>query len=416
MTTHPFFLFTALLAITTALHAAPLDEAEQHLQAREYQQAAAKLSGIKGNDRAAYLHAKALFLDQKFPAAEQAATAFLKDHADSAWTAKTRFLLARALIEQQKHKAAEAIYAAEAERVFSTERKQGLAKRLIEFADKLSTEPAPTDLDALPADHAKALGLYQQVLAMEITRDLRDDILFKTGIAQGEIKQNDVGIATFRSYLDQFDPTWTGAVGSPERKRGQLKESPEAAGRKRLEARLELVKLQMTAQDFTGARQNADDLLVLAGKERPKDKLFLAEVRLQRIFSFESSGTVEQKIEARREFLSAHSDHEKAHELARWIAVIYQLSGRSDDAVAAYNDFLTAKNYKFVADDKATTPDPDTGVSPAARLEQWKQRRPTKLDRSGSSSSNTMPPSRAGNSMSLITRMVPSGPPRKVAS
>ena len=304
---------------------------------------------------------------------KRAATAILKDHAESAWATKTSFLLARALIEQQKHKAAEAIYAAEAERVFSTERKQGLAKRLIEFADKLSTEPAPGDLDALPADYAKALGLYQQVLAMEITRDLRDDILFKTGIAQGKIKQLAEGIATFRSYLDKFDPTWSGAVGTPQRKRGQLKEKPEAAGKRRLEARLELIKLQMAAKEFNGARQNADDLLVLAAKERPDAKSFIAETRLQRVFSFDESGTLEQKVESRREFLAAHPDHKTSPEVSRWIAVIYRQGGRSDDAVAAYHDFLTAGNYKFVANDKTTTPDPKTGVSPAARLEQWKQ-------------------------------------------
>ena len=373
MNTHPLSLLTLVLTLSTALPADPLSEAEQHLQAREYEPAAAKLATVKDDDRAAYLHAKALFLDKKYPAAEQAAVAILKEHPNSAWTSKTRFLLARALIEQQKHEEAEAIYASEAERVFSTERKQGLAKRLIEFADKLSTEPAPGDLDALPADHAKALGLYQQVLAMEITRDLRDDILFKTGIAQGKLNKHPEGIATFRSYLDTFDPSWSGAVGTPERKRGQLKEKPDAAGKKRLEARLELIKLQMAAKDFDGARQNADDLLVLAAKERPNDQAFIAEARLQRIFSFDDSGTLEQKVQSRRDFLAAHPDHEKAPGVSRWIAVVYRQSGRSDDAVTAYNDFLGAKNYKFVANDAATTPDPTTGVSPAARLEQWKQ-------------------------------------------
>ena len=373
MNTHPFSSLASLLVLTSVLQADPLAEAEQHLQAREYKQAAVRLSTLEGDDHAAYLHATALFLDKQFPAAERAASAFLKAHADSRWATKARFLLARALIEQQKHKAAEAIYAAEAERVFSTARKQGLARRLIEFADKLSRDPEPGELDALPADHGKALGLYQQVLAMEITRDLRDDILFKTGLAQGKINQHAEGIKTFRRYLQRFDPTWSGAVGSPERKRGQLRENPEPAGRQRFEARLELIKLQMAAKQFDAARQNADDLLVLVAKERPDDKSFAAEVRLQRVFSFDSAGTVEQKVEARREFLAAHSDHEKAPGVSRWIAMVFRDNGRPDEAVTAFEEFLAGKNYKFVANDKATTPDPKTGVSPAAQLEEWKQ-------------------------------------------
>jgi len=373
MNPHPIRILTSLLILASSLQAGPLAEAEQHLQAREYKEAAAKLAGLKNDDHAAYLHAMALFLDKQFPAAERAATAILEDHADSAWATKARFLLARALIEQRKHKAAEGIYAAEAKRVFSTERKQGLAKRLIEFADKLSREPAPGDLDALPPDHARALGLYQQVLTMEITRDLRDDILFKTGISQGKIGQHAEAIETFRRYLQTFDPTWAGAVGSPERKRGQLRENPDPAGKRRLEARLELIKSQMAAKEFAAARQNADDLLVLAGRERPDDKAFAAEVRLQRLWSFDSSGTLEQKIESRREFLAAHPGHEQAPGASRWIAVIYRESGRPDDAVTAFDEFLEGKNYKFTANDRATTPDPKTGVSPAAQLEEWRQ-------------------------------------------
>ena len=48
--------------------------------------------------------------------------------------------------------AAEAILAAEAARIFSPDRKQSIARVLVNFADKLARRPDPNELDALPAD------------------------------------------------------------------------------------------------------------------------------------------------------------------------------------------------------------------------------------------------------------------------
>ena len=176
-----FFLLGGLVSSLAMISAEPIPDAEQHLQAREYAEAASLLAEVEGDDYADYLRATALFLAKKFPEAEKVAAGFAKAHPESRWIHKARFLHARALIEQRKHEAAEKIFAGEAERVFSTDRKERLAGRLITFADQLSREPGPGDLDALPPDHQKALGLYRQVLDMEITRELRDLILFKAG-------------------------------------------------------------------------------------------------------------------------------------------------------------------------------------------------------------------------------------------
>ena len=161
MSTPSICTLLALLIVGPLARADRLTEAEDHLQAREYGLAAGKLAGIPADDRAAYLRATALFLDGNYAASEEVTTALIEGRPDSKWIAKARYLLARALIEQQKHQAAERIYATEAARIFSTTRKQGLAERLITFADKLSRDPDPDELGALPPDHAKALGLYR---------------------------------------------------------------------------------------------------------------------------------------------------------------------------------------------------------------------------------------------------------------
>ena len=46
MKTYPFAILSSLLVLTPLLRAEPLTEAEQHLQAREYKPAAAKLADI----------------------------------------------------------------------------------------------------------------------------------------------------------------------------------------------------------------------------------------------------------------------------------------------------------------------------------------------------------------------------------
>ena len=162
--------------------AAPLDEAEQAMQARQFDTAVALLSKAGAGDYPSYLKAVALYQAEEHSEAASTCEALLRDFPGSEWQHKARFLMARALIAQKDHQAAESILAGEAERIFSPDRKQSIATVLVDFADKLAREPDPNELDALPADDEKALALYQQVLALEIKRELRDDIQFKVAL------------------------------------------------------------------------------------------------------------------------------------------------------------------------------------------------------------------------------------------
>ncbi len=362
------------LLLSTA-EAAPIDDAEQALQARQFETAITHLERSKPGDYPSYLKAVALYQSGKHSAAAVTCEGLLKQYPDSQWQHKARFLMARALIAQKDHKAAESILAEEASRIFSPDRKQSIANVLVDFADKLARRPDPNELDALPPDDAKALALYQQVLALEIKRELSDDIQFKVALTFQRLKQHPQAIAVLRKYLDDFDPTWTGPVGSTTRQRGQLKQNPVAPGKHRLKARFALIDSQIINGDNAAARQNVDAFLPILldvvmefddgrGGTVKRDK---SDVAHQRVLTY--SQDPPNYIAETRKFLAAYPAYEAAIELARGLPDKLVELGRTDEAIAAHRDFVDGRNFRFIADEKATTPDPKTGVSPAENLE-----------------------------------------------
>ncbi len=369
----------AILLLSSA-QAAPIDDAEQALQARQFETAITHLEKAKTGDYSSYLKAVALYLSGKNSAAAVTCEGFLKEYPDSQWKYKARFLMARALIALKDHKAAESILAAEADRIFSPDRKQLIANVLVDFADKLARRPDPNELDALPADDAKALALYQQVLALEIKRELNDDIQFKAALTFQRLKQHPQAIAALRKYLDDFDPTWTGPVGSSTRQRGQLKQNPVAPGKHRLEARFALISSQVINGNNDAARQNVDAFLPILkdvvmefddgrGGTVTRDK---SDVAYQRVLTYAKDPP--NSIAETRKFLATYPAYEQAVKLARSLPNTLVKLGRTDDAIAAHRDFVEGKNFEFNADEKATTPDPKTGISPAENLKKLQRR------------------------------------------
>lgn len=357
--------------------AAPIEDAEQAMQARRFASVIDHLEKSEPGDYPSYLRAVAFYQSGQYPAAAAACEELLKQYPESPWRHKARFLMARALIAQKDHKAAESILAAEAGRIFSSDRKQSIADVLVDFADKLARRPNPNELDALPADDAKALALYQQVLALEIKRELFDDIQFKVALTLQRLDQHPQAIAVLRKYLDDFDPTWTGPVGSATRQRGQRKEIPVAAGKHRLEARYALINSQIISGDKDAARQNVDAFLPIlqdvvmefddggGGGTVKRDK---SDVAHQRVLTY--SDDLPNYIVETRKFLAAYPAYKLAIELARSLPTTLAGLGRTDEAIAAHRDFVDGKNFEFVADEQATTPDPKTGVSPAENLKR----------------------------------------------
>lgn len=364
-----------LLLLSTA-NAAPIDDAEQALQARQFETAITHLEKAEPGDYPGYLKAVALYQSGKFPAAVVTCESLLNKYPDSQWRHKARFLMARAFISQNNHKAAEAILDAEARRIFSPGRKQSIASVLVDFADKLARRPGPNELDALPADDGKALALYQQVLGLEVDRQLRDNIQFKVALTLQRLQQHPQAIAVLRQYLEKFDPAWTGPVGSATRQRGELKQNPVAPGKHRLKARYALIDSQIVNSDYAAARQNVDTFLPILedavmefddgrGGIVTRNK---ADVAYQRVQTY--SNDLPNSIAETRRFLTAYPAYESAIELARGLPNTLVGLGRTDEAIAAHRDFVESKNFRFVADEKATTPDPKTGVSRAENLKK----------------------------------------------
>ncbi len=369
-------LFTVWTLLVSTTFAAPQQDAEQALQDRQFETAIALLDKVDPGDYPTYLKAVALYQLKNYSATVVQCDKLLVKYQDSQWKHKTRFLKARAFIAQKDHKAAESILAEEAGRIFSSDRKQAIANVLVDFANKLARRPAPNELDALPPDDLKALALYQQVLALEIKRELRDDIQFKVALAFQRLNQHPKAIDVLRKYLDEFDPTWTGAVGSVTRQRDQRKQNPVAPGKHRLEARYALINSQVIKGNYGEARQNVDALLLILkdvaidfddGLGNPV-KLDKSDVTYQRVLTY--SNDLPNYIAEVRKFLATYPAFKSSVELAHSLPnKLFEL-GRTDEAIAAHRDFVGSKNFKFIADEKATTPDPTTGISPAENLKK----------------------------------------------
>lgn len=355
---------------------AATEDAEQAMQARQFEAAITHLENAEASDYTSYLKAVALFRLDKHADTVSECESLLAKFPDSKWKHKTRFLTARALIAQKKHKEAEKIFSEEAGRIFSEQRKQSIANVLVDFADKLVRRPAANELDALPPDDTKALALYRQVLELEIDRGMRDDVQFKVALALQRLKQHPDAIVVLRNYLDAFDPSWTGAVGTASRQRGEGKQTPVEPGRHRLEARFALINSQIIKNDREPARQNIDALLSILGDESMRfDDLqggtierTAADVAHQRVLTY--SNDPQNHIEEIRKFLDNYPGYEAAVQLASELPQKLVSMNRTDEAIEAHRDFVAGKNFQFVMDEKSTIPDPKTGVSPAENLKR----------------------------------------------
>ena len=76
-------------------------------------------------------------------------------------------------------------------------------------------------------------------------------------------------------------------------------------------------------------------------------------------------GNPEAAVKATRDYLASHPDGVHAVEAAFWIGAAWQHVGRSDQAVAGYEEFLDGKGYRLPEGDAASQRIPGKEVSPA---------------------------------------------------
>jgi tetratricopeptide (TPR) repeat protein len=230
-------------------------------------------------DEALYLKTAALFNARKYPEAMAAADQLSEVFTNSIWRFKATFLKAQSLVEQKQFKEAAAIYQAEAIRLLAAERKQELVDVIASFADKLATLADPNVPDSPKPDYRKAYNLYTKALGMEISRELRDEMMFKKARAIQQAGDPGQAVQDFQAYLTEFDPAWTGPAGSPrgasnprgvawnaDTPRGegaarQVRQNPPPAGKHVANAHYRLAEAQIQSGSLVAGRMELEDLL-----------------------------------------------------------------------------------------------------------------------------------------------------------
>ncbi|MCD6303473.1 MAG: tetratricopeptide repeat protein, partial [Planctomycetes bacterium] len=333
----------------------------------------------EGLDEAVYLRALALYYAGKPAEAARIAGTLPAARKDSPWLHKARFLQAAALVEGRKWSQAEAIYQAEAARLLSAGRKRRIAEVVIGFADRLAAERDANDLSAPPPDYAKAANLYRKVLDMEIGRDIRDDVTYKLARTLQRAGKHSAAVSQFREYLGQFDPNWTGPVGSAGRLAGLKRTRPVSPGKHFWQARYYLATAQLAAGDYRSARLNLEGLLkLLAGSPGESAKKLIADAdwQLLRTYRLPNSpaGELDKAVAVARGFCRAHRRDGRAVVAAWWIAQALQAGGRADDAIAAYRDFIEAKGYDVPAGRAGGAVIEGLGKGPRELAGDWRKR------------------------------------------
>ena len=365
-------LLTALALMPwRVLDAAPLDEAEALMQSRNYAAAIAKLTDAALPAAADPAYARYLRALARHRAKQNDAALADCDAvpADSAWHRKAIFLKAQCLVELHRHQEAEAIYSAEAARLFSVTRKEKLAGVLAAYAAELTREPLPGE-PPLHANLMKALALYESALEIETGPVLREEMQFHRAEIMRDTGGRDEVAEACLAYLKEFDPDWTGAVGSVERSRGQ-KNAKAVAGRHRWEMRVMLAENALRQGQRLPARQYAQEVLALwKAKPLPPGgvpdagdvewlvcRSFMTEwvrpltmremLQSNGINGMQAGeaplahgGDPARHVEALRAFLKNHPKHARTAEAAITLARVIATQGKNEEAIAAYDLFL----------------------------------------------------------------------------
>ncbi|MGV3660009.1 MAG: MG2 domain-containing protein [Prosthecobacter sp.] len=405
------FLAVLILPFALALHAGPVEDAELLLQRQRYTEAAtaltdAVISGAADPGYAHYLRAVARTEAKQHAAAVTDCDAIPLEHA---WHRKARFLKAQCLAELKKHAEAEAIYGAEAERLFATVRKDRLAEALVELAQEIA-KPVPPAPSVSHEARTRALALYQKAVALGTSAVLREKVLVQILLFLREAGSTVQGplVGTCEAYLQEFDPDWLGPVGSAERMNpnAATKAKAKTAGARRWEVRALLIEGLLDMGNGAAARTHAEDLLKLwktqppaAGTKPDVGDIEWLLCRSHAPLAPESSdppqlaqgqqGTVQMQGQsflnnsqqqavhapgnpvrhaaALRAFLKTYPAHPRSAEAAMTLAQVLAAQNKTEEAIEA------GKALYDRADWPAPAPDARDKRTPAERLEGWKQ-------------------------------------------
>ncbi len=392
MNNHTILILAFALAQT--LHAGPVEDASLLLQQQRYAEAAVKLTdaAINAEKDVGYAHYLRAVAWAESKMHDRAITDCDAVPAGHAWQRKALFLKAQCLAELKRHQEAEAIYSAEATRLFATARKETLAAALVTLAQEI-TKPAVPGQSVSGDAHAKALALYRKALELETGPTLRENLLFQSAAIIRRILKHQEFPAACDAYLREFDPDWRGLTGSTP-----PKTPAKETGARRWEVRAMLIENLLVNGASDAARVYAEDMLKLwqakppalgmkpdigelewllcrshgASAYREFDPPQIAQARedVQQgtIQSFPlSTGDPVKHVAALRAFLKAYPAHARSAEAAMTLVQALIAQNKPDEAIEACKALY----------DRADWPEPAANEmdkrTPAERLESWRQ-------------------------------------------
>ena len=329
------------------------------LQSKQFTDAIAQIdvaltTGDDQGDYLLYLKGLALFYNEDYTNAIQACDQLLTAHSNSAWLRKATFLQAKCHFNLKAFEQAEAIYSTEVDRLLSSERKSEIAQVYIELAEALSRKPEKGDLDAPPPNYEKAYKLYQKVLTLEIDRDLREVVTFRLGRMMQLQDKYQQAANDYQTYLVEFDSGFRRSSGSAQRT-----ETNKPPGSHCYQARYHLAECQLAMDQHLPAQFTLEDLVKLIDDEKTAVQPLLKDARflLTRTYQFPAPGSdeaLELGVQCARRFQGDFPDDRRSMTLAHEIAGAYQQRGRSEEALAAYQDFLDNKGFKVTPETRGT--------------------------------------------------------------
>ncbi|MGM0486920.1 MAG: tetratricopeptide repeat protein [Planctomycetota bacterium] len=364
-----------------------VSDAEAAMRNAEFQSAVQILEDISPEDTdqpayAIYVKARALVLLEHYKQAEDTLRNLIRTYPDSEWYHKARCLKGVVLARQRKFGPAEKIYEDEVRRLLASDRKEEIAGLLIELGDAFGEEPESHELKASGANHKKACQFYTKALELAVGRDVRDELLFKRARALQKAGDQRQAIKEYQQYLEDFDPDWTGNIGSTARRSARKTKKPEPAGKHRLRARYRLAEAQIEAGQKSVARMHLEDLLKIL-KEKQISEEGAAELRprsrwlLVRSYGFPEvqASNFDKAADEAKTFLAEHKSNRYAVVAAYQLAEAYRHANRPEEAITAYNRFLDKKDYDIPDGEAVRDAEVEPfGKTPLQLEDGWKKR------------------------------------------
>ena len=302
------------------------DAVRQLLEDRKYAEAIAAIdeaAKVKDapRDYLAYLHARALHLQQKYDEAVEAYKKVETDFPASVWARRAKFARAVALARRGDFPTAEKIYREEAERLLSADRKQEIAQLYLEFADAYFK---PKDELQHQPDYAKSLEFYQKALEVGPKPESRAEIELRVARCYQQLNNQPEAAKRYQQFVKDH-------AGTPQE----------------VEARFRLGEVQMAMNQPAEARRTWQDLLAAHADDK-SERIAEATFKISETYGLPSPASAEALnlgVASLDNFLKKYPDHKLAAQAHLRIAQSYLNRGQHADAVKALDRFLADKRY-----------------------------------------------------------------------